>query len=119
MNGLIPAIIQNADTGKASCFSNSNSTEEDSLRVLFATILDRQKTMPKGSYTASLFAEGLDQICAKVEEESGEVIQAAKRETKQRLIEESADLIYHLFVLMVSQDVGLDEVGRELRRRQR
>ena len=56
----------------------------------------------------------LNKICAKAEEESGEIIQAAQKESKQRVIEESADLLYHLFVLMVARDVSFDDLVREL-----
>ena len=70
--------------------------------------------MPPNSYTSYLFSQGIVRICEKVKEESGEVIQAATWETKQRLVEETVDLLYHLFVLLVSKGVSLDEVLREM-----
>lgn len=92
--------------GIKSCFEEDNF----GLIELFNLIMQRKKNMPEGSYTASLFKEGLQKICDKVEEESDEVIKAAKRETKERLIEESVDLVYHLFVLLVEKNISLKEV---------
>src|SRR3990172_9713223 len=90
-------------TGAISCFSNEK--ESDEMSELYETIQRRKETMPKDSYTASLFAEGLEKICAKVEEESEEVIWAAKTETRLRLIEESVDVLYHLFLLLVEKEI--------------
>lgn len=100
-------------TGEKSCFGDSG----DALRELFEVIEERKKTLPKKSYTASLFRAGLSQICAKVLEESVEVIHAAKKETRQRVIEESADVIYHLFVLMAQRKVSFEDLAQELARR--
>ena len=77
----------------------------------------RKKTMPENSYTSSLFTAGLDKIIAKIEEESEEVVRAAKSEGKQRLTEESCDLLYHLFVLLNNEDVTIADVQEELRKR--
>jgi phosphoribosyl-ATP pyrophosphohydrolase len=73
--------------------------------------------MPEGSYTAYLFSKGLDKILKKVGEESAETIIAAKNNSKPELIVESADLLYHLLVLLVNQDVAVDEVLAELEHR--
>lgn len=104
-------------TGEISCFGNQNSI--NILLKLFKLINDRKATMPKGSYTTSLFKDGLNKICDKIEEESLEVIKAAKKETKQRLIEESCDLIYHLMVLLANEGVELTEVFGELGKRRK
>lgn len=84
---------------------------------MFATIVDRRKKLPKGSYTTSLFKAGTDRIALKVTEESLEVIQAATKETRTRLVEESVDLLYHLFVLLVSKGVNLASIEREISKR--
>lgn len=84
---------------------------------LFAIIEDRKKKMPKNSYTASLFREGLGKICDKIEEESKEVIRAGKKETKKRLIEESVDLIYHLAVLLAQKGIPLSKIEKEILKR--
>ena len=114
-------------TGRESCFENCSSDEgvigQSRLREggvlnkLFQTILSRKESMPKNSYTTSLFKDGLDEICAKVEEEAEEVCRAAKSETKQRLIEEAADVIYHLWVLIAAKGAKLSDVQVELRKR--
>ncbi|PIZ71449.1 bifunctional phosphoribosyl-AMP cyclohydrolase/phosphoribosyl-ATP diphosphatase [Candidatus Peregrinibacteria bacterium CG_4_10_14_0_2_um_filter_43_11] len=96
-----------------------NGVDCASFTCLQGVILDRQKNMPKNSYTTSLFRDGLDQMCAKVEEESDEVIKAAKQETRQRLIEEVSDLFYHTLVLMVEKGVSLGDIEEELERRQK
>lgn len=87
------------------------------LADLYQIILDR-KTNPKpGSYTCELFAKGEDEILKKVGEESVEVILAAKSQGDARLVEETADLFYHLLVLLASRGLSLAEVEAELGRR--
>ena len=103
--------------GTMSCFNEQEKKELFS--ELFCVIEDRKKKMPVESYTTSLFREGVMKICAKVEEESDEVIKAATKETKRRLIEESVDLMYHLFVLLVEKGIPLSEVLREVEKRRR
>jgi phosphoribosyl-ATP pyrophosphohydrolase len=89
------------------------------LHELYATILDRKNNPRTGSYTASLFAAGSDEIVKKVGEEAIEVIIAAKAQTDQRVVEESADLLYHLLVLLAMRDVTLAQVEAELEKRHR
>lgn len=84
---------------------------------LFSLIKDRKEKRPKKSYTTSLFNKGLSEIIRKVGEESIEVIVAAQSETKQRLIEESGDLLYHLMVLLVEKGVDLGDITKELIKR--
>ena len=69
------------------------------------------------SYTARLLAAGEDEIVKKVGEEAVEVILAAKGQGDARLIEESADLVYHLLVLLLSRDLSWADVEAELDRR--
>jgi len=96
--------------GEISCFGKGKFD----LLKLFKLIKKRKSEMPEGSYTASLFSDGLEQILAKVEEESEEVCRAARSEGKQRLVEESCDLMYHLFVLLVNEGIGIEEIFEEL-----
>ena len=84
---------------------------------LYAIIRDRQENPKEGSYTNKLLNEGYDRCAQKVGEEAVEVIIAAGKQGRERLIEESADLIYHLLVLLVQQGVSLEEVKAELRER--
>jgi len=80
-------------------------------------IADRKEKRPDGSYTTYLFNSGLDKILKKIAEECGEVIIAAKNESRARIVSELADLLYHLLVLMVEQEVRLGDVQDELARR--
>ncbi len=104
-------------TGKYSCFEDNQKNNLAFVEDLFELIKNRKKYLPKGSYTSSLFVEGLTKILEKVEEESTEVINAAKNESKQRLIEESCDLIYHMFVLLAKKNIEIDEIADELKKR--
>ncbi len=106
-------------SGAYSCFGDFAEQQPTPvvLLELYDLIVKRKKDLPKNSYTASLFTKGLHKILEKIEEESGEVIRAAQNESRTRLIEESADLIYHLLVLLVHKDIALEEVIDELKRR--
>ena len=77
------------------------------LERLERVIRDRRRTLPEGSYTAALFRTGGAAIRRKVGEEAIEVITAA---TGAELAAESADLIYHLLVLLAAEKVPFDEV---------
>lgn len=104
-------------TGKPNCFYRTLGAEQPEhfdLHTLFEVIKERKQTMPEGSYTSQLFREGRKAITAKIDEESEEVIDAAFHKTRPDLIWESADLIYHLLVLLVNEKIELDDVVREL-----
>ncbi len=103
-------------TGRRSCFGEE-SRGLGFLGALERLLEIRKKELPQNSYTTSLFKGGLSAILDKVEEESAEVIQAARQETKQRLIEESADLFYHLTVLLAQKELSLEDVMQELEKR--
>lgn len=104
-------------TGNATCFKNDSLPELTIIAELFELIKNRKIDRPKGSYTTELFNKGLDKIGEKIYEEAAEVVRAAKKETKKRLIEESVDLLYHLFVLLVDQNVNLENIAKEFKRR--
>jgi phosphoribosyl-ATP pyrophosphohydrolase len=89
---------------------------EGILQELYAVIEERKERRPEGSYTTYLFNSGLDKILKKVGEEATETIVAAKNDDG-RLPSESADLLYHLIVLLVERGVTLDEIARELKQR--
>jgi phosphoribosyl-ATP pyrophosphohydrolase len=91
--------------------------EKKMLNELFAIIEDRKANPTKESYTAKLLSEGEDRILQKVGEETIEVILAAKGQGNQRLIEETADLFYHILVLLSAVDLTLVDVEAELRKR--
>ncbi len=84
---------------------------------LYNIILERMKVAPEGSYVAQLMAGGQEKILAKIEEESAEVLQAARVETKEELVHEIADLIFHVLVLMGHEDITPEDITAELRSR--
>lgn len=89
----------------------------DFIDQLFATLQDRKANPTPGSYTASLLADGEDEIVKKIGEEAVEVILAAKSQGDQRVVEETADLVYHLLVLLVSRNLSWDDIRSELKSR--
>ncbi len=110
-------------TGATSCFFNvagesrAESPGANVLRDLERVILDRQRNPRPDSYTARLFAQGIEEITKKVGEESIEVVLAAVRQSDERLVSEVADLFYHALVLLAARGVSLEQVERELGRR--
>jgi len=91
----------------------------DVLDTLFRTILERQAHPTPNSYTARLLASGGDEILKKVGEEAVEVILAGKGQGDERLISETADLLYHVLVLLAARGLTLEDVEAELVRRRR
>lgn len=87
------------------------------LRKLFEVIENRKANMPPGSYTTSLFSSGEDEILKKVGEEAMEVILAAKGQGEARLVEETADLFYHVLVMLAHYDLTLADIEAELEKR--
>ncbi len=89
------------------------------LQRLAATVSQRALERPAGSYTVQLLDQGAAKASQKVGEEAVEVVVAANAEDAGRLASESADLLYHLLVLLEARQVPLDQVWRELDRRTR
>lgn len=87
------------------------------MSVLEDRLRERMASAPEQSYTARLLSLGEDEIVKKVGEEAVEVILAAKGQGDGRLIEESADLIYHLLVLLLARGLSWADVEAELARR--
>jgi phosphoribosyl-ATP pyrophosphohydrolase/phosphoribosyl-AMP cyclohydrolase len=110
-------------TGATSCFGGeARDVDEDIgvvLEELYRVVSDRRREMPEGSYTTYLFEKGLNKILKKVGEESAETIIAAKDGDNEALKAETADLLYHLVVLLVERGLSLEDVGRELARRRK
>ena len=106
-------------TGNYSCFFNEvlkEGKENHILERLYGIIVGRKELPKEGSYTNYLFKEGLDKILKKIGEESSEVIIGAKN-SRDELIYETSDLIYHLMVLLVNEGITLGEVFNELKSR--
>ncbi len=84
---------------------------------LYDLILRRREEMPEDSYTTYLFEEGIDKILKKVGEESAEVIIASKNDPDQELVYETADLVYHMLVLLAARGIEPDQIREELKKR--
>jgi len=106
-------------TGTASCFDNVVIATPKTMKIeeLYDVVKARKAEMPEGSYTAGLFADGLDRIAQKVGEEAVEVVIASKNGDDQAFAGEAADLLYHLLVLLVERGVPLEAVAEILRER--
>lgn len=103
-----------------SCFdaySKQNKVDIGIIARLFEIIEKRKKEMPAGSYTAKLFGRGLKKIKAKIMEEAEEVCRASQKETKQRVIEESVDVLYHLLVLLSYKNIKLEKILEDIKER--
>lgn len=87
------------------------------LKKLEQIIIDREKERPEGAYTTYLFEKGVDKILKKVGEEAAEVIIAAKNRSHEELKWEASDLLYHLMVLLVEQELPFTEVLKTLEER--
>jgi phosphoribosyl-AMP cyclohydrolase / phosphoribosyl-ATP pyrophosphohydrolase len=113
-------------TGDATCFagrvlgsSAATGPLYRALEDLYTTIVQRREADPADSYTARLLAEGVAAIGAKVEEEAFEVVEAAESGDRGHTVYEAGDVLYHLLVLLASQQIEPATVWSELERRKR
>lgn len=90
----------------------------ETLARLEQVIAERRSASPDSSYVAKLNAKGIEAVAQKVGEEAVETIIAALSESREEVIGESADLIFHLLVLLQSRRIKLSEVMEELDRRE-
>ena len=88
------------------------------LNELYAVIKDRKENPKEGSYTNYLFTKGLDKILKKVGEEATEVVIAAKNPDPNELVYETADVLYHLLVLLVERGIPYEAITEELAKRE-
>ena len=95
-----------------------SSKKIDVLVRLFDTIVSRSGDAPSKSYTARLISEGKEKCIEKLKEESLETVEAAEQDDIKQIIYESADLIYHLLVLLKKFDITPDQVYEELENRE-
>lgn len=100
-----------------SCFSEMDAPGMGLLAKLEAVVEQRFYERPEGSYCTRLFAEGIERIAQKVGEEGVEVALAGVLGRRQEIINESADLIFHLFLLLRQSDIAVEDVLREIRER--
>ncbi len=115
-------------TGNRSCFfrkiENGKLVEDvsvparsDILEREQAVVIDRKKHPEEGSYTNYLFDKGEDKILKKVGEEAAEVVIAGKNRDKNEISYEVADLIYHMTVMLVDNDMTWEDIYKEMERR--
>lgn len=106
-----PTCHKETDT----CWGEDNNANP----LLFLTELQdfiekRHEEMPEGSYTTSLFKDGLNRMAQKVGEEALEAVIEATNGEDSRLIYESADMFYHLIVLLTSKGLRIEDIAKEL-----
>lgn len=104
-------------TGADTCFGESNKSNTAFIDKLRATIKDRKNNPTDKSYTASLFAKGINKVAQKVGEEAVEIVIEAKDNNKELFMGEAADLLYHYLVLLEAKGYELDEVMQVLMER--
>ena len=93
------------------------NNNDDILQAVYQVILDRKNHPAENSYTASLMRKGIDNILKKVGEEATEVVIAAKGGKLDEIVCETADLVFHLLVMLGFHDIPPEDVYDELRRR--
>ena len=114
VNPTGPACHLGTDT----CWGETN----DANPLLFLTELQdfinkRHEEMPEGSYTTSLFKDGLNHMAQKVGEDTLEAVIEATNGTNDRLIYEASDMFYHLIVLLTSKGLRIEDIAKELKER--
>lgn len=117
-------------TGNRSCFyrkvSNGELTDVEETEDLSAVVAeeeavvrDRKRNPEEGSYTNYLFDKGEDKILKKVGEEAAEVVIAGKNRSREEIAYETADLMYHLTVMLVDNDMSWEDIYKEMKKRRR
>jgi phosphoribosyl-ATP pyrophosphohydrolase/phosphoribosyl-AMP cyclohydrolase len=111
-------------TGTDTCWGEQNEAakNDSSNPLLFLSQLqdfieERHRLMPEGSYTTSLFKDGLNRMAQKVGEEALELVIEAVNGTDERMIYEGSDMLYHLIVLMTSKGMRIEQMAEELMQR--
>jgi len=105
-------------TGTDTCWGEENKPNPLLfLSELSDFIEQRHREMPEGSYTTSLFKDGLNRMAQKVGEEALELVIEATNGTDERLIYEGSDMLYHLIVLLTSKGLRIEDMAKELMER--
>jgi len=96
-----------------------SDSHDDVIDEVFAVIEDRRERLPEGSYTASLFTheKGENAVLEKLGEETTELLLAAKDDDREAIAHESADIVYHLLVLLAMNDMDFGDLRAELAER--
>lgn len=106
-------------TGDDTCWGEDNTSSYGFLTALEEVINDRKNNPSDKSYVASLFAKGMNKIAQKVGEEAVETVIEAKDENSDLFLNESADLLFHLMILLQAKGHRLDDVVQILEERQK
>lgn len=111
-------------TGSDTCFDevNNDASQEGGIEFLAQLqqlIHTRKEEMPEGSYTTSLFNEGINKIAQKVGEEAVELVIESKDNNDELFLNEAADLVYHLLVLLTEKKKDIKDVATVLEQRHR
>jgi phosphoribosyl-ATP pyrophosphohydrolase/phosphoribosyl-AMP cyclohydrolase len=104
-------------TGADTCFNEDNADPILFLRYLQDLIYTRKAEMPEGSYTTKLFQKGINKIAQKVGEEAVELVIEAKDQNDDLFLNEAADLVFHLLVLLAAKNYRIDDVVKVLQSR--
>lgn len=107
-------------TGTDTCWGEDNVQQDSALLFLseLQSFIDKRKEeMPEGSYTTSLFNKGINKIAQKVGEEALETVIEATNGTKEQLVYEASDLLYHLLVMLTEKGLRIEDVAAELQKR--
>ncbi|MEQ9377957.1 MAG: bifunctional phosphoribosyl-AMP cyclohydrolase/phosphoribosyl-ATP diphosphatase HisIE [Imperialibacter sp.] len=104
-------------TGADTCFNEVNSDGINFLNNLTSIIKDRHHNPSDKSYTSSLFEKGINKVAQKVGEEAVEVVIEAKDDNEELFLNESADLLFHLMILLEAKGSKLDDVVDILKQR--
>lgn len=104
-------------TGADTCFDEENSAGIGFLEQLQELISQRKHEMPEGSYTTSLFNKGINKMAQKVGEEAVELVIEAMDDNDELFLNEAADLVYHLIVLLTAKGKTLQDVTKILEER--
>jgi phosphoribosyl-ATP pyrophosphohydrolase/phosphoribosyl-AMP cyclohydrolase len=103
-------------TGAETCFNEEN-TSEDFLRTLEKIIEGRKKRPVSGSYTSTLFKEGINKMAQKVGEEAVELVIESKDNNQKLFLNEAADLMFHYLILLQAKNKKLEDVIEILEKR--
>jgi len=105
-------------TGTDTCWGEENKSEDVLFLKQLQDFIDTRKIeMPKGSYTTSLFEDGISRMAQKVGEEAVETVIEAMAGNDERLLYEASDLVYHLIVLLSHKGYRIEDIARELKKR--
>lgn len=114
VNPVGPVCHKGADT----CWGEENKPDDIMFLKQLQDFIDKRKReMPQGSYTTTLFEDGLNRMAQKVGEEAIETVIEAMAGNDERLLYEASDLVYHLIVLLSHKGYRIEDIARELKKR--